>query len=347
MTLKRRRLILWLSVGIFLILAVLLLFYSQGYKIGKDFRISQRGGIFVSIPFSDSQIFINNKKEETTGTLNRGVFVSNMKTGVYSVLVAKDGYWPWVKNLEVRKGLVTEAKALLVPESPGGELLFKGKLSNIWASPYQKLLVLKEQKNGAFVFTFYKPNENIFLTTKPGTTESLITFKSDPSKIIWSEKSLTFKNEKGSIQASFDLSKNIISASWHTGEQEEISNYERFDKKKNQRIWWDPLTNEIFVEWLKQDTPAPIYICGLETCEHPEQIFKGNFKIRNIEFFPERKDAIIIALGNGIYALELDGRSGRLVYPLYKGKNPTFATISGEKNIYVIDDGALIKISLK
>ena len=54
-----------------------------------------------------------------------------------------------------------------------------------------------------------------------------------------------------------------------------------------------------------------------------------------------------MAVGNGIYAIEIDGRSGRLAYPIYKGKDPTFELLSGEKSIYVLDDESLIKIFLE
>jgi len=101
------------------------------------------------------------------------------------------------------------------------------------------------------------------------------------------------------------------------------------------------------VDWLEENGAPPYYICD-ENCDSlPLQIFQSKFTIQNIEFFPQRKDVIIIAVGNGVYALEIDGRGGRLIYPIYKGKKPTFGLSNSTNYIYILDDSSLLKMYLK
>ncbi|MBU1179155.1 hypothetical protein KKB69_02380 [Patescibacteria group bacterium] len=352
MALKTRKTILALCVLAFFAITIVTLLYGQGYSLDNNFRISQRGGLYVSLPFDGAEIFVNNKKENASGMLSKGLFMSNLKTGEYSILVAKENFWPWIKKLEVKQGLVTESMAILIPKNPQGGILFKGKFTKIWASPDQNLLVLKEERGDDFQLTFYLPGKNTFLTTDNSLAKQLLSFKKGISNIIWSKNSFVFKSEKGTIEAKFNLAEEIVSASYFTENLPQVSDFEKFDKKKNEKIWWDDANNEIFADWLKKDALPPYYICPPQradgqSCQLPALIFKSNFRIKNIEFFPDRKDIIIMAAGNGIYVVEMDGRSERLVYPIYKGKDPTFA-ISTEKNfIYAIDDGALIKMSLE
>ena len=68
--------------------------------------------------------------------------------------------------------------------------------------------------------------------------------------------------------------------------------------------------------------------------------------IRNAAFYPNRNDVVIVAVQNGIFALEIDGRGGRSLQPLYKGKNPTFTTYEKESAVYILDEDTLIKIRL-
>jgi len=127
----------------------------------------------------------------------------------------------------------------------------------------------------------------------------------------------------------------------------EISPYEKYDNKREQKLYWDPASNEIFVEWLKNDSRPPYYICAEEPCSSQISIFKSKMPIREIDFFPHRRDLIMISIGNGVYALEIDGRGGRLLQPIYKGKSPDFAVFGNEETTYIIDEGNLIKIYLR
>lgn len=346
LTLKKRRIVFFVCLLLFVVLGSGFFLYSQGYTLDKNLTFSRRGGLYVSAPFSNAEFFVNGKKEKTTGILNNAIFIPNLKVGEYSILIAKAGYWPWAKTLEVKEGLTTEARAFGVPEDPEGEVLLKGKFLNIWGSPLQDILMLQEQKNGVDQLTFYMPGKKIFLTTDSVFSENVLSVKESISSVFWGNNSITFKKDGRFVKVDFRLSDNSLSANYIDPPAEEASDFEKFTTGKEQKIWWNDQTNEIFTEWLKVGSLPPYYICEIKTeCEFPVKIFQSRFKIKNVDFFPKRRDVIIISVGTGIYALEIDGRSGRLAYPLYKGGDPNFVTV--EDKIFILDSGSLIEIYIK
>ena len=118
MTLRSRRIILLFSILAFVIMVPLVLLYTSGYRMDSGFHLIKTGGLYVSSPVSGSQIFVNNKLEKETNILQSGFFLQNLKPGKYSVLIAKEGYWPWLKELEIKEQFVTEARALILPKEP-------------------------------------------------------------------------------------------------------------------------------------------------------------------------------------------------------------------------------------
>jgi hypothetical protein len=345
MTRKKRRILLLFSSIAFFLAAAAIISYSQGYSLDNKLRLTRKGGLYISAPLSGSDIFVNNKKERTTGMLNSGLFLGNLKGGEYALLVAKEGFWPWAKTIEVEPGKVSEARAIMLPKNPEGKMLFKGKLSNVWASSHNKVLALKEEKNGFFQLSFYLPEENTYLNSANALTEKLLIFNTDVNHLSWQKNSLTFKTEKGAIRADLDLDNKTVNASYAEGPLEEISDYEKYTRRGDEKIWWNPQTHEVFINWLS-DAPPPYYICSSTNCKLPIKIFQSQFAVKNIDFFPQRKDAILVAVGNGVYALEVDGRGGRLIYPIYKGKEPTFASF-GSNAIYILDEGALLSVQIR
>jgi len=348
MTLRKRRFILLFSTLTFVILATFAISYSNGYMFDHTLRLTQRGGLYVSVATPDSRIFVNNKEEKTTGMLNNGLFLSNLKPGEHSILVAKDNFWPWAKKLKITEGLVTEARAIMIPQNPKGEIVFKGKFSKIWSSPSKKLLILEETNNNVRSLSFYLPEENMFLTPISSFSEQLLSFKEEISDLILEKNYLIFTSEKGVIKTTMDTENKTVKASYLSEKIEtETSDFIRHTTRKDQKLWWNPKTNEVFMDWLDKKKQPPYFMCAENSCKMPIKIFQSQFEIKNVDFFPGRKDVIVIAVNTGIYALEIDSRGGRLVYPIYKGKDPSFATLIEKNSIYVIDGGSLFKIYIE
>ncbi|MEK7576002.1 MAG: hypothetical protein AAB491_02905 [Patescibacteria group bacterium] len=131
-------------------------------------------------------------------------------------------------------------------------------------------------------------------------------------------------------------------------EEEKKLFFSRFTKDEKGRLWWEPEKNEVRIEWLGKEDTIPYYFC-LETgkCNMDTVIINTISAIRNVDFYPGRKDVIIMASQNGVFAVEIDGRGNRNVQPIYKGKEPSFITYKDMNPIYILDDNNLIKINLE
>ena len=271
MTLKKRRIILILCTLFFLAALPVILLYSLGYHLNSKLQLVKTGGIYISSPVSGSQIFVDNKLEKETNILQDGLFLENLKPGTYSILVGKQGYWPWAKELKVKEQFVTEARALILPKNPEGKVLLKENFSPLESSKYEKILgLLKNMQTGT-------------------TTEIL----------------------------------------------------ERFSNHEREKLWWNPKKNTVWVEWLRGKNSRPYYMN-----ENKILVLNSQFSIRNAEFYPGRNDVIIVAVQNGIFAVEIDERGGKNMQPIYKGKKPFFTTYKKESAVYILEEGALIKIKL-
>lgn len=111
--------------------------------------------------------------------------------------------------------------------------------------------------------------------------------------------------------------------------------------KNKMKIWSDD--NKIFAKWTGSITRIPPYFCQNKTCDPILTVFDAVSPIRHVDFYPDRDDAIIMSLGDGVYATEIDTRSYHNFYPLFKGKNPDFRINNGR--IYVKDGKSLFELA--
>lgn len=273
MTVARRRTILVLCVLIFLFIAPLFLLYTVGYRWNPQLGSYKTGGLYISSPVTGSKIFVNNKEKKQTNIFQGSLFLQSLKPGQYSILVTKDNYWPWSKNLTIKEQMVIEARAILMPKEPKGEIVFWGNYSPLEVSKYYEIMA------------------NLKATT---------------------------------------------------------TDYVQFTINQKEKLWWDPKDNKVWAEWLGDRELLPYFFCDDKLCSDEILIFNSSSPIRNVDFYPQRKDAAIIAVQNGIYAVEFDGRGGkRNIQPIYKGKEPTFTTYKNENSIYILEENKLIEIKME
>jgi len=75
----------------------------------------------------------------------------------------------------------------------------------------------------------------------------------------------------------------------------------------------------------------------------PKIIFDLETKITVSDFYKDRSDVIIIAVQDGIYALEINDELTPNFQPIYKGSNPTFVK-KDNNSIYIKDGGTLMEV---
>lgn len=110
-----RRLYLYASIVLFMILLPLVIFYADGWRYKRGFGLVRTGGIFISVPYTGAQVTLNSEPIGESGFLERSFYVDNLAPSSYIIKVERDGSRPWERLLVVEPQLVTDARALLLP----------------------------------------------------------------------------------------------------------------------------------------------------------------------------------------------------------------------------------------
>lgn len=115
---KKRRLYLYLLVGLFFIIVPIVILYASGYRFKGEFGFVQTGGIYLSVSQSGTAVSLNGEEIGESGILRKSFYISDLSPGSYVIQAAQEGYHPWLRTLVVESELVTDANILLVPLDP-------------------------------------------------------------------------------------------------------------------------------------------------------------------------------------------------------------------------------------
>ena len=89
--------------------------FAQGYRLDltkKNLQLQATGLLVATSDPDGAQVWIDGKlKTATNNTIN-------LQPGEYGVEIKKDGFWPWKKQLVLKKELVTQAEAYLFTAFP-------------------------------------------------------------------------------------------------------------------------------------------------------------------------------------------------------------------------------------
>ncbi|MEK7081447.1 MAG: PEGA domain-containing protein [Patescibacteria group bacterium] len=318
MPLKKRRFYFYVLSLVFFLAIPVLIFYESGYRLGDSFNFVKTGGIYIYSPESGSEIYLNGDKIEETGFFLKDFFVDDLKPGKYSVLISKEKFWPWAKNVTIKEGMVAEAIAFLIPKDPEGETVPK----NI-----EEANPAETETSGKTATTKKKPEAN------PEYLRILSLFEEE-------------KINKEKVVKSNTLAKNPADESPATSSPEKTEEYiyEKVSPRGKVGLWREG--NQILAKWLKSDRSLPYYFCegNNENCREIIAIFNSASVVRSLDFYPGRDDVVVIAVENGIFAIEIDSRKTQNFQPIYKGVDPYF--IIDGNTFYVKDKDAIIKIKI-
>ncbi len=118
LSVRKRRFFLILCTLVFLAILPILAYYTMGYRLSSDYQIVKTGGFYVWAPVTGAFIELDGNPVRKTNILQSGFLIQNLKPQKYTVATKKEGRHPWIKNLFVEEGLVTEARAMMLPEKP-------------------------------------------------------------------------------------------------------------------------------------------------------------------------------------------------------------------------------------
>ncbi len=160
---RKYRKILFISFFLFFfIVAPILTFRSQGYRIDfENKRIIQTGGLYFKINPKEASVYLNNEFVKKTDFLFNSILIENLLPQEYNVKIKKKDYITWEKNLTVKEKQVTEAAGItLFPQ----EFNFKSisnEVEDFWISPSEEKIIWKEVENNNWSLKLYNFNKEL------------------------------------------------------------------------------------------------------------------------------------------------------------------------------------------
>ena len=112
---------LWLSIVIFVLLGFFAASYWRGVRI-SGVKLVTAGAITLGELEQGQKIFIDNSRVDTVKSSSEKTF-KNYKPGLHTVIVARDGYWPWTKKVEIKEARTVTIKPFLLPQNGSGMIV--------------------------------------------------------------------------------------------------------------------------------------------------------------------------------------------------------------------------------
>jgi len=148
--LRIRKIVFIAFFVIFIIGAVLVGFYSNGWRFDlKSFSFEKTGAIFVETIPRDVNIKVDGKTfKDKSGPLSSGTLISNLLPETYKIEINKNGFFSWYKNLSVKPTQVSEAiNVILIPNNITKDIFFNSqKISDFIIGPKEKLIFKSNSK---------------------------------------------------------------------------------------------------------------------------------------------------------------------------------------------------------
>ncbi len=92
----------------------------------------------------------------------------------------------------------------------------------------------------------------------------------------------------------------------------------------------------ITIHWVGKESDTPYYYCDLVECK-TSLFIDWETEITRFDFLPGRGDVLVLLNKDGIWAMELDGRSTRNIQPIYLGEHLDFR-VNNNNRIVVLDN---------
>jgi len=366
MTKTTRRLIFYFLVLVFLIVAPLTILYSSGYFYDQENKkIIQTGAFFIDSQPKNAKVFINGQFKDTTPR----VLIEHLLTGSYEVTVAKDGFWTWKKNLEIKPPLVTEVRNIfLVPQNPKIELFVQNATSSIenyFLTPTQKIIndqasstISKTIKDAAAwtvfennIYYLQKSNLVLFKTALDGSAKEQISLAPLPefnasSSAMTISKNYQIRKAGGQI-AIFSPAGELYLLNPTTQLFETVANEVQgaeFSSDDKKLLWWTD--HEIWVLWLEDILIQPLRKAG-----DKELIARFADIISQAIWLPKTNEHIIFVVKQpdgtqNIKLTELDGRDLRNTFDIYSDKNVKLYWSAEDKLLYLKAGEKLYSVDL-
>ncbi|MEN9921377.1 MAG: hypothetical protein RLZZ517_355 [Candidatus Parcubacteria bacterium] len=322
LTKKQRYLSISVLAVLFILFAPVIVLYSLGYTLDKDFSIQKTGGIFIHSDVANTSVFVNKDFFKSNGIFVRNTLIQDLVPNKrYLVEVQKNGYQSWRKEIFVYPSIVSEGSVLMMPNEFDKREILKYIDKNKVATSTP---LVKGQK----------PNNSEYISVAEVFASSTMNNLNKTVEISASSTASSTQKQKSDLELFF--------------EKNSIDNY---SKLKNLIVngkevsWLDK--GDIQLYWIDEIDSMPFYYCGGEEeriCE-TKITLDWNDEIKRFEYLPGRTDGWIVLTSHGIYAVEVDGRTERNIQTMYKGENIDFR-LTQTDNLIIKEGNSFFEINL-
>jgi hypothetical protein len=109
--------------GTVLLLALLgAVLYGMGYRVTKNLSFGKVGTVQMTIPASGTSVFADTSQKVVTTSDDELVSFTFSPT-THTVIVSREGYFPWKKDIDVPKGGTVALEPLFVSKNATGEII--------------------------------------------------------------------------------------------------------------------------------------------------------------------------------------------------------------------------------
>lgn len=96
--------------------------HSLGYRIVNGYKIKKVGTVEITLPITNTNIFIDKSKKIVTKKDNETV-VEKLSPEQHMIIVAKDSYFPWKKDFTVVSKENVKLNPIFVSQNPSGNII--------------------------------------------------------------------------------------------------------------------------------------------------------------------------------------------------------------------------------
>jgi len=191
-----RRIIFISIIVIFVVITPWLVLRAQGIRF--DFnqgKFVKTGGIFVNTLNHKVSFYLDGKFKKTTNIISNSFFIKYLLPNKYKIEIKKPGYFSWQKTLEVREGLVTEAKDIvLFKKNPKFQQVGEDVEDFLISEDNREILIEKDSQKPEFsLFNLLTNQEEKILSENEFGEEidlKLLEWDSRRKQILFQEKNL-------------------------------------------------------------------------------------------------------------------------------------------------------------
>lgn len=109
----------------------LIFLWIQGYRLQPNFSIAKNGSIEAVIPLINTTIFVDNTEVLTTTEENQTVRIP-LRAKEHSIIIGRDGYFPWAKTVFVPAATTTKIQPMFVTQNATGQIVTQND-SQYWS----------------------------------------------------------------------------------------------------------------------------------------------------------------------------------------------------------------------